>query len=297
MMQAPRATRSVDALFPLLAVVLWGGNAVVAKAAAGLIGPIEITFYRWLAAAMLMMPFAIGPLMRQHALSTGDLWRLSVLGLLGSVMFPLLMYAAAHDTSAINIGIIQTLMPLLALGFGQIIARGKVGCGTLVGIALSIIGVTVVVSRGNPLILLEIRPNQGDLLMLLATIIFATYSVLVQYWRTNLPQVAELFIQASAATVLLLPVFIWAGPQIPVDDAVPLIGYAAVLGSFVAPLLWMQGIVRLGPARAATFFNFLPVVTAILAVGLLGEPIRAAMLAGGILVVAGVAIAERSARG
>lgn len=69
-----------------------------------------------------------------------------------------------------------------------------------------------------------------------------------------------------------------------------------MLASIAAPLLWMKGIVQLGPARAANFFNLLPLVTAALAVTLLDEPLDAAVVLGGLMAVAGVVIAERAVR-
>ncbi|MEJ2410498.1 MAG: DMT family transporter [Novosphingobium sp.] len=284
-------------LWPLLAVVLWGGNAVVSKASASVIDPVAITFYRWLAAAMLIAPFAIPPLIRQRATLAASLPRLIVLGLLGCVLFPLLMYLAARDTSAINIGIIQALMPLIAIVLASGITGARIARLAWLGVIVSLCGVAVVVSHGRPAELFAKVPNRGDLVMLAATVCFALYSVLVKRWRSGLPLIAELFVQAAAASLVLLPIYLAGQPGIPRPAALPMIAYAAALASVTAPLLWMKGIVQLGPARAANFFNLLPLVAAALAVSVLGETLDAAVLLGGLLAVAGVVIAERAARG
>lgn len=78
--------------------------------------------------------------------------------------------------------------------------------------------------------------------------------------------------------------------------AVGCIGFAAVCASILAPLTWMTGLSRLGAARVSGFFNLVPIVTAALAVMLLGESLSGWVLGGGLLAVSGVVFAEYSAR-
>lgn len=280
-------------ILPFAAVLLWGGNAVVTKAAAEVIAPAEISFYRWLIAAILLAPFAIGPIRRNPTALRVDAVRLIILGFLGCALFPYLMYAAAHHISAINIGIIQTLMPLFAFGLAWLAFGEAIGALLIVGSTISAVGVAVVLSDGDPLRLFSTDLNRGDLIMLAATACFALYSVLLKRWRTELPLVTELFVQTITATCLLFPFFVIADRQGLNATNLPMVLYAGALASIVAPLVWMQGIAHLGANRASVFFNFLPVVTAILAVALLNEPLSLALLLGGLLVIIGVAIAGR----
>lgn len=276
-------------------MVLWGGNAIVAKASAGLIGAVPITFYRWLLASVLLMPFVIGTVVGRKSELLRHLPRLILLGFLGCALFPCLMYLAARDTSAVNIGIIQALTPLLALGIAQAWSRTAIMTATALGLVISLLGVCLVVSHGDPAALLSRAPNQGDLLMLVAALCFALYSVLLERWRSNLPTSVELFVQSAAATALLIPLFALTPWQPVAPAAWSLIAYAGVLGSVVAPLLWISGVAQIGPARAITYFSLLPLVTAALAVALLDEPLEAALVLGGLLVVGGVILAERAA--
>lgn len=285
----------MDYIFPLLAVLIWGGNAVVTKASAGAIAPAEIAFYRWLFAALLLAPFAIPSLVANLALLRQNLVRLGVLGLLGSALFPSLMYLAAHYTSAINMGIIQALMPLFALGFAAILFGQRLGRAVLIPAAISLIGVVIVVSKGHPSLLLVSSVNLGDLIMLAATACFALYSTLLKRWRTPLPLSTELFVQAGCAVIVLLPVFLVSHRVGLQWENLSLVIYASVLASVAAPLLWMKGIARVGPARAANFFNFIPLVAAVLAAIFLGEHIGTALIIGGVLTVGGVVLAERQA--
>lgn len=276
-------------------MALWGGNAIAAKASAGLIDAVPITFFRWLLASLLLMPFVISAAVSHRAQLVSHLPRLILLGLLGCALFPCLMYLAARDTSAVNIGIIQALTPLFALGIAQVWSRTAISGGTTLGLVVSLLGVCLVVSHGDPLAMLRRPPNLGDLLMLAATACFALYSVLLQRWRSDLPASLELFVQSASASALLAPMFFLLPWQPTAPASLPLVAYAAVLGSVAAPLLWMSGVARIGPARATTYFNLLPLVTAVLAVAVLGEALEAALLFGGVLVVGGVILAEWAA--
>lgn len=281
--------------FPVAAVLLWGGNAVVTKASAGVIGAAEIAFWRWLIAAALLLPFAINPMRAQWSDVRRNLGKQVVLGLLGSALFPTLMYLAAAHTSAINMGVIQALMPVMALGLAMTLFGQRFSVVVWAGALLSLLGVAIVVTGGSPERLLAHGLNPGDAIMLAATACFALYSTLVRKWRNTLPQTTNLFLQAaSASAVLVVPFVLTARVGINVGN-IAIVLYAAALASIAAPLLWMAGIARIGPARAANFFNGLPVVAAVFAVIFLGERVTLAMLPGALLVIGGVMLAERYA--
>jgi len=280
----------------MLAIVLWGGNAIVAKASATFIAPADINFFRWLIAALLLAPFAALPMVRHRADVLRQLPRLVVLGLLGSAMFPFLMYVAAGYTTATNIGIIQALMPFIAIGLSAACFGGAIGGGVVAGSVISLVGVAIVLAKGNPSLLFLHPLNRGDLIMVAATACFALYSVLLARWRSTIPPAVSMFVQAFTAVVVMSPIVLLAQNRDIAPAAVPLIAYAGVLGSVAAPLLWMKGVALIGSSRAAVLFNLLPFVTAALAVLLLSEPLGVPLIAGGFLVLAGVALAERAAK-
>lgn len=281
--------------FPIAAVLLWGGNAVVTKASAGVIGAAEIAFWRWLIAALVLLPFALPTLKVQWPEVRESVGRQAVLGLLGSALFPTLMYLAAAHTSAINMGVIQALMPVMALGLAMVLFGQTFSPVVWIGALVSLLGVAVVVTQGNPARLIAQGINPGDAIMLAATACFALYSTLVRKWRNGLPQVTCLFLQATSASIVLAAPFALSHRTGVNAANLPIVLYAAVLASIAAPLLWMGGIVRIGPARAANFFNGLPVVAAALAVVILGERVTPTMLPGALLVIGGVMLAERYA--
>jgi drug/metabolite transporter (DMT)-like permease len=284
-------------LFPLMAAIIWGGNTVVTKLCAASLSPVEISFYRWLLAAIILTPFSLQGVRRNAGLTRGVWAKLVMLGLLGGVVYQSIAYYAAHYTSATNMGVIQTLIPLVALILAMVFLRHKASPGAMLGLGVSIAGVIIVVSKGRPGVLVEQGLNTGDALMLIGVLSFALYSMLLNKWRLPIPLVQSAYIQAIVATVAFLPAYLAGSSHhlTPMDGFY--ISFAAIGASIMAPLLWMTGVSRLGAARVSLFFNFVPVVTTLLAAVFLSEKLSPAVIVGSALAIFGVVIAEaRKAR-
>lgn len=279
--------------YPLLAIFIWAGNTVVNKLAVGAIFPAEIGFYRWLLAGLLFTPFMLKPVIKHWPEIRPNLWRIALLGVLGMAVYQSLAYFAASLTSATNMGIILSLMPLMSLAMAIAALGQRLTAGALVGAVLSFAGVLVVVSSGSLAALLQHGVNLGDAMMLVATLAYAIYSTLLKKWQLRLPPLVLLYLQVLVAVVVLLPLFL-ASPKVgPTLQNIPLVLYACLLASMLAPLAWMQAVVRLGPSRTTLFFNLLPLITALIAAVVLHEQLAWFHLVGGLLTLGGVVLSER----
>jgi drug/metabolite transporter (DMT)-like permease len=279
--------------FPLLAILIWAGNTVVTKMSAGAIFPAEIGFYRWLLAGLLFTPFLLRPLLRNWNEIRRNLGKIFVLGILGMAVYQSLAYFAAAITSATNMGIILSLMPLMSLALAIISLGQRLTFGALIGAVVSFIGVLVVVSAGDLGALLQHGVNGGDAMMLIATLAYALYSTLLKKWQLRLPPLLLLYLQVLVAIVVLFPLFLFSDKTGLGLGNIGLVLYACVLASMVAPLAWMQAVSRLGPSRTTLFFNLLPAITAVIAALVLDEQLALYHLFGGLLTLAGVILAER----
>ena len=278
---------------PLSTVALWSGNAVVTKMAAGVIAPGSIAFYRWALALLVLAPI-VGPAAWRNRAAAREAWpRLVVGGLLGMVIFQCLAYKAAETTSAVNIGVIQALMPLLSTLLASGLASERLTASRVVGALTSIGGLIYLTSRGNPADLLRGGLHLGDALMLVAVLSNALYGVLLKRWAIRLPIWEQMFWQIAAATIILVPIWL-LGTVSPITTRnLPLILYATVAASLLAPACWMFGIERLGAARTAMTVNLLPVITALLAWIVIGERLRAYHYIGGGVALLGVVVGLR----
>ncbi|MNV21544.1 aromatic amino acid exporter [compost metagenome] len=260
---------------------------------AGAIFPAEIGFYRWLLAGLLFTPFMLKPVLAHWSQIRPKLGKIFVLGVLGMAVYQSLAYFAASLTSATNMGIILSLMPLMSLAMAIISLGQRLTMGALAGAVLSFAGVLVVVSSGSLGTLLEHGVNLGDAMMLIATLAYAVYSTLLKKWQLKLPPLVLLYLQVLVAVVVLFPLFL-ASPKVgPTLQNIPLVLYACLLASMVAPLAWMQAVVRLGPSRTTQFFNLLPLITALIAAVVLHEQLAMYHLVGGVLTLGGVIVSER----
>ncbi|CRM08201.1 carboxylate/amino acid/amine transporter [Pseudomonas sp. 25 E 4] len=279
--------------YPLLAIFIWAGNTVINKLAVGAIFPAEIGFYRWLLAALLFTPFMLKPVIAHWSVIRPNLSKVFVLGVLGMAVYQSLAYYAATLTSATNMGIILSLMPLMALTAAIISLGQRLTYGALAGAVLSFAGVVVVVSSGSLGVLLQHGVNLGDGMMLVATLAYAIYSTLLKKWQLRLPPLVLLYLQVLVAVVVLFPLFLFS-PKAGLGWAnVPLVLYACLLASMLAPLAWMHSVKTLGPSRTTLFFNLLPLITALIAALVLKEDLALYHLVGGLLTLGGVILSER----
>lgn len=287
---------NVQYAFPMMAVLFWAANTVVNKMTVGVIFPAEIGFYRWLFAGLLFTPFLLHPILRNWSNIRPHLIKIFILGVLGMAIYQSLAYFAAPKTTAMNMGIILSLMPVMSLGMAIVALGQHVTMGAIAGIVCSFIGVLLVMSEGNLGVLLQQGVNLGDLMMLFATFAYALYSTLLKYWQMDIPALQLLYLQILVAIVVLFPLFFFSEKAGLNGANLPLVLFACVFASIAAPLAWMRAVRSLGPSRTSVFFNFVPVLTIIIAALVLSERLELYHALGGGLTLCGVVLSERWTR-
>ena len=287
------------ALLLTLTALQWGGNAVASRASVGEVGPLTLTSLRWVGVCAIMLPI-MGGAVWAHRATLLPLWpKLILTSFLGYTAFNTLMYTAAQYTSAINIGILQGSIPVFVL-LGALALHGtRIGRWQVVGVAVTIVGVLLVASRGDPGRLAALEFNIGDLWMIAACGFYAMYTVLLRD-RPGVPGLVFFTTLATIALFISLPAMLWEIATAPVSLPTPkgwaLVAFVCVFPSLLSQILFMRGVELIGPGRAGVYVNLVPVFAAGLAVALLGEPFgwyHAGALA---LVLGGIAIAERGKR-
>lgn len=282
--------------FPLLAVLFWSANTVVNKMTVGVIFPAEVGFYRWVFAGVLFTPFILRAVLGNWANIRPHLLKIFVLGVLGMAIYQSLAYFAAPKTSATNMGIILSLMPMMSLGMAIIALGQRLTMGAIFGALCSFLGVLLVVSQGDLASLTRQGINMGDAMMLIATLAYALYSTLLKYWQMDIPALQLLYLQILVAIIVLFPLF-WFSEKAGLNSTnLPLVLFACVFASIAAPLAWMRAIRSLGPSRTSVFFNLMPVLTIIIAAIVLSERLALYHAIGGSLTLFGVILSERWTR-
>ncbi len=221
------------------------------------------------------------------------------MGTFGYTVFNVLFYVAAHHTSAINLGIIQAVMPIFIFLIAFVRFRTPVSALQAVGVTAAVVGVTLVAARGDWHNLLATQFNEGDLIMIGASLLYAAYAVALRS-RPASSALAFFAVMAGAAFVTSIPfaLYEWlAGDLIwPNGTGWGLIVAIALLPSLLSQLMFMRGVELIGPGRAGLFVNLTPVLSAALAVLLLGEQFHWYHAAALGLVFGGIWLSERGSQ-
>ena len=263
-----------------LATVLWAGNAIAGRVLVGSISPISLSAVRWGLAALILLPFGWKIFKPCSALwqNKGRGW---VLGLLGVGSYNVLLYLALQTSTAINVTLIGASMPIWMLFIGAVFYQVRPTLLQLLGAVVSLIGVTVVLTRGEPTSLLSMEVVMGDLFIMLATILWAFYS-----WMISRPgeSTERQWPWAEFLMAQVLIGFMWTmlfeGAEIATGHAFidlnywtgALIIFVAIGPSLIAYRCWGLGVNGAGPTVAAFFANLIPLFTALLSAAILGDP-------------------------
>ncbi len=280
----------------LLPGLFWAGNAIVARSITDEIPPVALAFWRWAVAALLIAPLAWPHLARDIPLMLRKWPIVLVLTTLGVSVFNTFLYIAAHTTTAINIVMLQTAMPIVVVIATFLIFRDTLTGRQAAGIAASFLGTLTLISHGDPAVLLGLDFKRGDLWMLAAVVSYAVYTALLRL-RPPVHGLSFVFATFALGTILLLPFYIaetaWDHPMPLSLHAVAAIGYVAVFASILAYLAFNRTVELLGANTAGLVVHLVPVFGTVLAVLLLGEQLHAYNLIGIALIALGLWLATR----
>ncbi|WP_391091221.1 EamA family transporter [Vibrio sp. NH-UV-68] len=283
-------------LLPLFTVMIWGGNAIANKMAADVIEPSAMSFYRWLVAVVLLSPFCLASVIKHWGVIRVNLTKLTFLALLGMVLNQLLSYYAGLTTSASNMALIGSLVPLFAIFISVPLLSKTISPLSIAGGVIALAGLAFMLGKGDVTFFFHQTVTQGDAIMVLASLCYATYCVLLKRWKMALPNWTMVYMQGVLALLMLTPLWLTSEQLTPSHQAYPLIAYAGVAASIVAPWMWVKAIDLIGAESSAMFMNLMPVVAISLATTWLGETVQGYHLIGGMLVISGVFLSQLKIR-
>ena len=279
-------------LLPLLTVFIWGGNAIVNKMAAESIEPSAMSFYRWFLAIIILTPFCLPKVVKRWQTIRPYLAKLAFLAMLGMVLNQSLSYYAGLTTTASNMAMITSLVPLIAIFMSVPILSKRISPLSIVGAVIALSGLAFMLGKGDVAFFLHQDITPGDGIMVIASICYAAYCVLLKRWKMPLSNWTMVYMQGLLALIMLTPLWLTSDQLIPSKSSLPLIAYAGIAASIAAPWMWVKAIDLIGADSSAMFMNLMPVVAITLAASLLGEEIHSYHLMGGLLVISGVILSQ-----
>ena len=293
------ASRTLAFSLLALANLLWAGNWVTGRALRDAFDPVTLNFWRWLLAALILAPFALPGLAGKGAVLRRHAGMLALLSLTGVVAFQSLVYLGLRTTTAINAVLLNSSAPLFMLLCSWAIERQGASWRQVAGMLVSLAGILVILSRGEPGRLLEFEFQPGDAWILLAMPVWGTYSVLLKRRPAALGGVEFLFVISAAGVLLLAPGFAVQALQAPPrwPGAAQALGvlYVAIAASVFAFVCWNRGVAIVGANAAGFTMHLLPAFGTLLAIAFLGESFGAFHALGIATILAGVILATRAA--
>ncbi len=282
----------------LIAISIWSGNFVISRGLSGSYSPSVIAFCRWTLAVIIMFPFAIKFVIRDWKKILKQKWLIIGCGVTGTGLYNLLCYTAGRTTTATNLSLLATSSPIFTIIIMRIIFKEKVTPKRVFGVVLAILGVAFLLAKGDINVLLSLDFATGDILILIATMLWSVYTILNKYKDPELSTWAFIFSGFVVAFLVTLPFFIvhCASEGLPQFEKVGVgcFFYLAIGCCICAFMLWNRAVFVLGATNASIIYNTIPVFSCVIAFLVLGEPILPVQIISIIVIIAGVTIAQDS---
>ena len=289
--------RTKGILFALLATLLWSGNMVIASGIKNHIPPVGLAFWRWTVACLVLAPFAVKSTINDFKIIRNHFAYLVRTAIMGVTIFNTLIYFAGKTTSAINLSLIAISIPLFIVVLSRIIFKEKVSNIKIIGIATIITGVLVLISKGSFQALLQINFAIGDVLMLLACLFFAYYTILVRKKPNELSPKVFLFSVFVIGTILLFPFYIvehlyFKKAHFDIKTIL-IISYVGICASLISFYLWNEAIRFIGTSKTAMIYYIIPVFSGFLAYFFLNQAITLSQIISMGIIIVGLLITNK----
>ena len=295
-MQTSFLDRASPYLLLVLTTLFWAGNFNVGRAISGEVPPLGLSFWRWIVAFAILLPFAYRPMKQQWSVMKQNVGLVLLLSALGVAMFNSFVYLGLQTTTATNGVLMQSISPILIILLSTIFFGDKANGQQWLGVLVSLVGAGIILVRGDISVLLTLDFNVGDLWILCAVISWAIYTVLLRKLPQALKGLPFLGYSMLFGILLILPFYVMEtlnGRPMPMSStAVAGVAYVSVFASLLAFLFWNNAANRLGANRTGQFIHLIPAFGLTIATFILGEQLQSFHYTGMLLVAVGLVFAN-----
>lgn len=278
-----------------LTSLFWSLNLIIGKVLAGAVPPATLSFFRWLPAFFFFLIFYGQNLRDGYRAFIKHPILVLLLGATGYSLNSITVYEAVTYSTTINISFINAFNPVLIAATGFIMYRYPVSARQALGFFISLLGVTIIIFRGEFARLLALQTNIGDLFMLISILIWSVHTIIYKN-KSHLFNSRTIFLlMMMAGLVVTLPFavlegylsdWVWAR-QIQLHHIWAILALT-IFPSVLAILFWNYALTKISANQVAIFQYLIPVYTTIISIIFLGEHLQLFHICGGILILAGV---------
>jgi len=279
--------------------VCFGGTWPAGKIAAEHVAPATVATARFAVACALLLVWARLSGRHIQLPTRRDLPLVVAMGLTAVALYNLcflygLRLAPASDGAIIVPGLIPVLTALLVWR----LIGDRPGRSTALGFALALAGLVIVV---DPVGGIDVRRLVGDGVLTGAALCWASYTMVARRASARFDSVTANVYLTGTGALLLLPLSFfgggWGRLAAAPGAAWTATAYLAVVGTVLGFVLFSEGVRVVGVSSTSAFTLLVPVFGVIASVVVLGEPLRATLAAGGVLVIAGLWFLHHPAAG
>lgn len=281
-----------------LTAVLFGGTFIAGRLAAQHVGPYSASFLRFAVASFFLVLFAgLTTGKKLPRLRKNRIISIILLGLTGVFAYNVFFFSGLKTISASRASLIIAVNPVFIALFAAAFFKEKLNIKNYVGILLCTSGAIVVISKGNPLIILQGGVGSGELYILGCVACWVAYSLI---GKTALQDISPLSAVTYSCIIGDLFLFFPACSEGMFRD---LAGYSSTdwlsifylgfFGSVIGFTWFYEGIKKIGASRAGNFINFVPIAAVILAYFILGEKLDWSLISGAVIVISGAYLTNK----
>lgn len=230
-------------------------------------------------------------------------FRMFITAMFGVTLCYYFYFNGLNNSSAFNAGIIEATIPLITLLIAAMSGMERVRSWQLIGLIIAYLGVALTITGGDWHILSVAAYHRGDILLLISTLCFGIYNVLIKRWVIVLSGMVRMFYLFFYGSMAFVPWvlndcyhlhgLVYSGMHISAISILSM-AFMSIGGSVLAYLFFNQGIDAIGATKAASFINLVPFITVFLSVVVLKEPAGSLKWAGALIILSGVMLSNRT---
>ena len=282
----------------VFATLFWSGNFIVGKAASIYeIPPFSLNFYRWLFAGLILLPFTYKEIINNLDYIKSRIKIFILLGFTSITIFNSIVYYSLNFTQVISGVLMISTIPVMIIVFCWMLKIEKSNVYQILGVIFSLLGVVVIITKADLVILLNLNFNRGDLWMVVAMFSWAMYSALLRKKKLEISQLSLLQIIISAGLVFLFPAYLIElslGYKTSIHlPFILILTYVVLFPGLASFIFWIKGISIIGSNRAGIFLHLIPIFSTIMAIIILKEKFMFYHLIGALLIVTGIILSSK----
>jgi len=247
-----------------------------------------------------LLPFTFKELIEKKNYILKNIKIFIILGITAVSIFNSALFYSLQFTQVITGVLMISTVPVMIIFFSALLKIERTNIFQIMGLALSLTGVVLIITKADLEILKNLDFNRGDLTMLIAMFSWSIYSALLKKKKYELSQITLLQVVIGFGVIVLIPFYfidIKIGNIIKVDKIFFLtLAYVIFFPGILSFFFWIKGVALIGANRAGVYLHLMPILGAIMAMIIFGEKIMLYHFLGAIFIVAGITLSNKKIR-